>query len=906
MKKAVALILTMVLLCSLSSVCGAESKRVFTVSDVTEGLENVTKQGEYFTLKGTQNYFGIKNVDLTGIRSIELIGNRAAANSNGEVLRVKTDSATGEKNIGAVAIGRYTTSGDMSYIGNIEPVSGVHDLYFCATYTAAGSEWKIREIRLSEEPKKVRTVSDDAMIDTYSDTWTCVDDYGRKVADYEEVGDVKAGDHILAMMYWQWHSDKNMSLTRTNVGIIPDIIRRYPEARTNYYHDAWLADGKTVQTSWYWGEPVFGFYTSHDYFTYRKQAQLFALAGVDVLFYDNTNAGLCYPETMLAMMDAYLDAKEAGVRVPKLSAYCAMGQTNYAYNEYAAIYYNVLADETYRDLWFTFDGKPMIRSYRPTGTEASRGINTKDADALRLRGALDEAFTNRAHAGRNKAQEPGEAPAWIWLENYPQMPRGAARADGRPEFMAVGVGINESYVDKGGATGVFSDPYAKGRGYSEGFGEDYSAENGRTAYFFREQASRALSVDPAVVYIDGWNEWTTVRYATYGTYKAAFVDLFDEENSRDFEPSRSYIKDDYFNLLVDFSRKYKGVRPAPTASAPCTIDIAGDTAAWESVAPSYLTDNASIESERDTQNNVIRSAKVARDSENFYFLVNTEKDVRDGKGFLTLYLNTDRCAATGWNGYDYAIGRDGKGVVSAYDGTWKTVGEAAYHMAGNAFTLSVSRALIGETGTADLEFKWTDGITGDDYLDFYSVGCTAPTGKFNYLYTEIAQVSLPADTRAALSYTTVAKAGATKLYVNGGKVDVCEKDNRKTALSIGGTLYLPAEVCEDILGYGVAKQEYDWELNAFHLSRHDLADDGSAITNAVWSYTILDSLEARVNGRPITLKHPVTAIDGTVYVPLTYMADVFGWQITASDDGVYVLSRGTASADAVAAAAANL
>ena len=75
-----------------------------------------------------------------------------------------------------------------------------------------------------------------------------------------------------------------------------------------------------------------------------------------------------------------------------------------------------------------------------------------------------------------------------------------------------------------------------------------------------------LDVDPAIVIIDGWNEFKATRQQNYAGFKNAFVDTFDSENSRDLEPVKGFLKDDGYVMLVDFIRKYKGVRPAPPAS----------------------------------------------------------------------------------------------------------------------------------------------------------------------------------------------------------------------------------------------------------------------------------------------------------------------------------------------------
>ena len=60
-------------------------------------------------------------------------------------------------------------------------------------------------------------------------------------------------------------------------------------------------------------------------------------------------------------------------------------------------------------------------------------------------------------------------------------------------------------------------------------------------------------------------------------------------------------------------------------------------------------------------------------------LVNAEDAIVDTeKGFMVLYINADRNKATGWEGYDYAVNLNGKGVISKNVGntwSWENAGE---------------------------------------------------------------------------------------------------------------------------------------------------------------------------------------------------------------------------------------
>ena len=172
---------------------------------------------------------------------------------------------------------------------------------------------------------------------------------------------------------------------------------------------------------------------------------------------------------------------------------------------------------------------------------------------------------------------------------------------------------------------------------------------------------------------------------------------------------------------------------------------------------------------------------------------------------MNLFINIDRNKATGWEGYDFAVNVGGEGVISSYNGGWNKVGDAAYSVSGNTLQLAIPRSLLGEISTVDLEFKWTDSVATDDILNFYKDGSSAPLGRFNYLFTEIAQTALTESERAALKGTTVIKAGNNRMVVSGGKMNVYEADTRITPFEANGTLYIPEETFNEVMGFGRTK-----------------------------------------------------------------------------------------------------
>ena len=907
MKRRVCILLALTLLLS-TFVSVSAADKVFTAKDVTEQIGDVKIENGVVALGGNLKLSAIGfKADLTGVKSIEIKA-KEYRDPNGEIFRVKVDDPN-SLSIGEIVFG----DGSNTASGNISEQNGVHTVYLYTTLLSTGAKWEIETITLKSEAKKLVTpVPDDKIIDNWHDTWAATDSYGRRVADFEETGPVKEGNRKVGMFYWP-------SLTTGTTGVTPDILRAHPEAYGDFKNPAWKNGGKEI--AYWWGEPVYGFYSETDYWVLKKHGTIMANAGVDAIFMDYTNDAGLNIKNYNRILRAFHDLREEGINAPKVSIYGNMaGKTNGTPREVLpAMYYNQVKFGEWDDLIFYWEGDPMYINF----PLSEKSKVTEDKDLEKLFTDIDFKLNLRDTGELRGGAGTREHRHVNWLEEYPQHPFGVTDS-GRRETISLAVGINQSYVDGSSVVGVFSDPYTKGRAYSEAFGEDYRADNGRTAYFFREQAAHALNVDAEFVFVDGWNEWKTPNYNSYGTHTGTvFVDLFDEENSRDFEPSRSYLKDDYYNLLVDFIRKYKGTRPAPVATAAATIDINGAPSQWDSVGPMFYNDFDNYErdytggkdfetgepvSYKTTVNNSISRAKVARDNDNFYFYVKTVNPIKTGTpGFMNLYINSDRNPATGWEGFDYSVNVAGDKVLAKAvnnSWSWEPVGNINYTVSGDVLQMAIPRSLLGETGTVDFEFKWTDSLVCDgDYLDFYSEGSVAPMGKFNYVYTEVEQTALTQAERDALPDVSILKAGTSKAIIDGGKMPVYEKDTAVAPFEMNGTLYVPLETYEEILDYGFTKVEYSAEDNTVYLGRHDLEPNSTGnvytITNYEWTYSVVGSLEARNNGTLRTLTNACVTANGLVYVPVSYAADVFGWSVRNVGGGIWTVSRNPASESAV-------
>jgi len=235
-----------------------------------------------------------------------------------------------------------------------------------------------------------------------------------------------------------------------------------------------------------------------------------------------------------------------------------------------------------------------------------------------------------------------------------------------------------------------------------------------------------------------------------------FVDTFDQEHSRDVEPMKGGHGDNYYYQMVNYIRRFKGVRPLPSASPPKTIDVEGDFAQWADVGPEYR-DTVGDTAHRDhpgyntatryrntTGRNDFVSMKVARDAGNLYFYARTREDMthHTDPDWMVLFLNIDRDPQTGWHGYNFAVNRRvasaGAAVVehTANGWNWQPKGTATFTVRGNELMLAVSREMVGlGDDPLDIEFKWADNFQREDDVDAFTLnGDSAPFGRFNYRY----------------------------------------------------------------------------------------------------------------------------------------------------------------------------
>lgn len=587
------------------------------------------------------------------------------------------------------------------------------------------------------------------------DTWVFTDGLGRVSLTNAEVGDVR-DDKTVVMFYWDWHEDLGNGNAATNTN---ELMKLYPDAKNNYNHSAWSGTGKYC----FWNEPIYGFYRTSDTWVLRRQSELLANLGVDAIVNDNTNGSFTWRNGYLPLYEEWLNAQTDGVDVPKISFMFPFVDTQSTYNQLLgagdqSIYGDIYSTDKYQSLWFYWDDKPLL-----IGPNAAISDDIKEQFTWRT-GQADYYFTS----------EPMLLGSWGWLSTYPQVSYSAEKRDyymKQYEQITVGVACNHDYRTHH-LSAMNAGKYIMGRSYTSTYEDRYENEGSDASlygYFFSEQFDYALKQDPEVVFITGWNEWHAWRQATpWGAdgVTNALVDQFDNEYSRDLEPTKGELKDHYYYLAANYIRKYKGCNPIPTPSLAQTIDMTAGYKQWENVAPYYASyigntddrDSDGYGSNRKNQThytetsgrNDIIGAQVARDDEYVYFHVECADNITSYTDslWMNLYIDSDQ-ENQGWETFDYVINKSPASektlVLEKFiDGyASEKVADVEYSVDGRYMTVKVPKSAIGVSGyDYTINFAWTDNVhdEGDyskysgDIMDFYISGDVAPGGRFKYSY----------------------------------------------------------------------------------------------------------------------------------------------------------------------------
>lgn len=567
-----------------------------------------------------------------------------------------------------------------------------------------------------------------------SSTWTATDNLGRTIADNTQTGDVKQ-DKYVGLFYWNWHDSgwRESELAVNN----STIIEAFNDE--NMWRDATHPAWSWEYMNHSWHEPVYGYYLSTDTWVLRKHAEVLADAGVDVIFFDCSNDTHLFDNSLDAIFRTFQQAYDDGVNVPKISFLLNFGSNDARRTQLENLYSRYYREGLYSDTWFIYEGKPLILGDTTFSSSYEYYDEIKDFFNFRV---MDSSYTNITNPA-----------AWTWSNLYPQ--HIAYRREDKkrvPEQISVSVAMNCNH--QGGLS-------ASNAGTGQVNGRTYTVQNGydtrvnavEYGAHFAEQFEYAIEQDPEFIFITGWNERVAMRFPEWCGTVNGFADQFSVEFSRDIEFSKTQLKDSYYYQMVDYIRKFKGTEPAPTASEPKVIDINSEKDMWADVSPEYIAYQGNtfdrncdgyggLHYYNTTGRNDIISAKVARDSENIYFMVETKDDLspRSDDAWMRLLIDVDN-SENNWETFEYIVNRESPTDMAVLERStggwnWETVGEVYYNIKGNRLQIKIPKAMLGIDGNAfSLNFKWSDNMQNDgDIMDFYINGDVAPSGRFKYRF----------------------------------------------------------------------------------------------------------------------------------------------------------------------------
>jgi len=560
--------------------------------------------------------------------------------------------------------------------------------------------------------------------DLYSDTWVATDALGRTLPGSDQCPPPR-GDRYVGIFYWTWHTHHAAQGPYDNSRIIaedPDNPQWGP-----------------LHAAHHWGRPELGYYISTDPFVIARHASMLTDAGVDVVIFDTTNPPFTFKESYMALCRQFQQMRDQGNRTPRIAFLAPFGDPTVTVN---AVYNDLYAPGLYKDLWFQWKGKPLIM-----------------ADPAFIKDPQIRSFFTWRKPIPSYFTGPTGPDQWGWLEVFPQ--HGFYDSDHRIEQVTVGVAQNAVGPE---LSAMSHKAGARGRSWHDG-ARDSRPDAVAIGLNIAEQWRRALELDPSFIFITGWNEWVAGRFNKWYKYTGAdsyypdalFVDQYNHEYSRDIEPMAAGHTDSYYYQMVEYIRRFKGVRRPAAASPPTRIVIDGDFSDWAAVGPEYR-DTIGDTLHRDhrgygdthytdtTGRNDIIRCKVARDSNSLYFYVETRDPLTAfaDPNWMLLFLDTDADPNTGWHGYDYLVNAP---VIDAQTTTLRratrgwdlpTTAHIPYRSKGNQLELQIPRRDLGLDGNRPIsvDFHWADNIQRtDDITPFALSGDSAPNRRFNYRYT---------------------------------------------------------------------------------------------------------------------------------------------------------------------------
>ena len=323
----------------------------------------------------------------------------------------------------------------------------------------------------------------------------------------------------------------DVEIEKTGVGIYKQTP--YEDRLVGIAYSTWLCPKVITWGKSSWDTPLYGNYYSDDREMIAKHAQLLRDAGIDFIFVDWTNNTTYDPATMREQLSDFRMIEEAtdllfeiwsGIEgAPKICIFAGPGHSGPAnvkngkhQKKVDQIYSSYV--EKYPDMYFNYEGKPLLMCYGATPNQYSTRPTWKD-DRFTIRwvtgyvGQQDGLYNAKTLASRNNW--------WSWEERGLQT---YSVLDDRVECVT--------------CTAASRPQGSEG---DSGYIPAYERMNGLT---LKKQFQRANDLGAGIVILVSWNEWTKGEQPS-------------PEVSKDLEPSVIHGTF-YYDLLCEQIKKFKG------------------------------------------------------------------------------------------------------------------------------------------------------------------------------------------------------------------------------------------------------------------------------------------------------------------------------------------------------------
>jgi hypothetical protein len=549
--------------------------------------------------------------------------------------------------------------------------------------------------------------------DIYPDTWVANDALGRTMPGLTDAGPLKKDQRrVVGIFYITWHGDHLNTLKSPYTADVTKVLAGDPAARLDAKHPLW------TEGSYHWGEPEAGYFLSKDEYVIRKDMSMLADAGVDVLVMDVTN-GVRYWDEWNVIFPVMLKMRAEGNKTPQFCFWAFNGPVISVVQE---LYEKVYKPEKYKDLWFMWDGKPLLL-HNGTPSSDANGLQQQPNPHYDPAAATDR---NNPHYGDPKYTAKfaddytTEVKSFFTLRSmwWGYYEWAGKRFVGTEDNWSFGydmgdkrvssmnpedlVSVHDGRKEEAAVTPAQHSTTLIGKSWTRDKGEPELNERdlpvptyvpwlGKTVehpegygIYFQQRWDEALKGNPQFLYINDWNEWTAGKYhpapgqtADFMRRKSPyfFVDQYNSEFTRCIQPMKGGYTDNYYMQMAQNIRRYKGVRPIPELRGYSTIKIDGDVRDWKPIEVEFR-DTAGdtfhrdykgyggLHYRNDSGRNDILAAKVAVDAGTVYFHAEANDDLTShtDRNWMLLLIDADKNPSTGWFGYDYLVN---KSIVGA-------------------------------------------------------------------------------------------------------------------------------------------------------------------------------------------------------------------------------------------------